>query len=245
MEDKTLYFECYSGISGDMIISSLLDLGVDQDYLVKTLAKLPLGDYKIKIGSRDKCGIKAKSFEVIYEEEHHVHRNINDIEEIINKAKLKPEIHNLSKEIFEKIAVAESFVHGVDINEIHFHEVGAVDSIVDIVGAATCIDYLGIKDIRFSTIYLGSGHQKCAHGTLPVPVPAVAKILENSDLNIKITDIKGEMVTPTGASIASTLKSSRENIDNYQIEKIGVGSGVKDFDHANVLRTYILKKNKK
>ncbi|RBP44148.1 LarC family nickel insertion protein [Garciella nitratireducens] len=267
MNDKILYLECYSGISGDMTVSALLDLGADQEGLKKSLESLNLEGYHIEIGRRKKCGIDACFFDVILEgEEHHyehthdhhdyshehthdhhehqhVHRNIKDIYEIINHSQITDRAKTLSKRIFEVVAKAEAKAHSLPIEQVHFHEVGAVDSIVDIVATAVCIDNLGITDVIVSELYEGQGHVRCQHGILPVPVPAVVNIAMEHVLNMKITDVQGELVTPTGAAIAAVLKTKDFLPASYKIKNIGIGSGKKELPKANILRAYIIEEN--
>lgn len=253
MSDKILYLECYSGISGDMTVSALLDLGVDQEVLKKALESLNVGGYKIEIGRRQKCGIDACVFDVILEGEehhhehthdhHHVHRNIKDIYEIINHSQITDRAKTLSKKIFEVVAKAEAKAHNLPIEEVHFHEVGAVDSIVDIVATAVCIDKLGITEVVVSELYEGRGHVHCQHEILPVPVPAVVNIAIEHALNMKITDVQGELVTPTGAAIAAVLKTKDFLPASYKIKNIGIGSGKKELPKANILRAYIIEEN--
>jgi hypothetical protein len=138
------------------------------------------------------------------------------------------------------VARAEAKAHGLGLQEVHFHEVGAVDSIVDIVAAAVCIDNLNIQDVVVSELYEGTGHVKCQHGILPVPVPAVVNILAENGLPIRITDVRGEMITPTGAAIAAALKTKDSLPRGYIIRKIGIGAGKKDFPKANVVRAYLI-----
>ena len=190
---KTLYLECRSGISGDMTVAALLDLGATEENLRNTLAKLPLEGYKIKIGRVQKSGLDACDFDVILEEEHlqehghkehdhgrhlhaHEHQTWKDIEQMLDKADLKPRVLELSKRMFQIIADAEGKVHGRPAKEVHFHEVGAVDSIVDIVSVAACMEELGIDRVVVSDIWEGQGHVHCQHGILPIPVPAVLQI---------------------------------------------------------------------
>ncbi|ABR46708.1 protein of unknown function DUF111 [Alkaliphilus metalliredigens QYMF] len=256
-----LYLECYSGISGDMAVSALLDLGADVDVLKKSLHSLNLEGYEINIGRRQKCGIDACYFDVVLEGEanhhhdhqekhdhhhggHPVHRNIKDIYEIIDNSQISDRSKILSKKIFHVVAKAEAKAHGIAIDEVHFHEVGAVDSIVDIVAAAVCLDNLEINEVMISDLYEGSGHVKCQHGVLPVPVPAVANIVMDNGLNLRITDTRGELVTPTGAAIAAAIKTKDTLPASYGIKKIGIGSGTKDLPKANILRAYIIEDNR-
>lgn len=256
MSKETLYLECYSGISGDMTVAALLDLGASEEALRKSLDSLNVDGYEIEIGRTTKCGIDACDFDVILEHEHHhhhdhdhdhnhdhhdhEHRNINDILEIIDKAEISERAKSISKDIFNIVAKAESKAHGIDIDKVHFHEVGAIDSIVDIIAVAVCIDDLDIDDVIVSEMYEGRGHVKCQHGIIPVPVPAVANIVVDNSLDIRITDTMGEMVTPTGAAIAAALKTRDFLPESYKIKKIGIGAGKKDFPKANILRAYII-----
>lgn len=254
---KTLYLECRSGISGDMTVAALLDLGASEENLRRTLKQLPLDGYSIKIGRTQKCGLDACDFDVILEEhadhEHHghshggeaehthahTHRTWRDIEEMLGGADLKPEVLALSKRVFRIVAEAEGKVHGRPAEEVHFHEVGAVDSIVDIVAAAACMEELGIGKVVASDIWEGQGHVHCQHGILPVPVPAVLQIAASHGLTLKETEQQGEMVTPTGAAIAALSEGKKP--EKFVIEKIGLGAGKKEFPRANVLRAMLIR----
>lgn len=283
MYNKTLYLECFSGISGDMSVAALLDLGADESVLRQGLKSLKVDGYDIEIGRSKKCGIDACDFNVllhehthehnhhdenihehIHDEDHHthehihdhshdhthehthehihdhVHRNINDIYSIIDNSEISHRAKHIARDIFHIVAKAEAKAHGIDIEKVHFHEVGAIDSIVDIVATAICIDNLDIKDVIVSKIYEGSGHVRCQHGIIPIPVPAVANIVTDNSLQIKITDTMSEMVTPTGAAIAACLKTKESLPENYKIRKIGLGAGKKDFEKANLLRAFII-----
>ena len=369
---KTLYLECYSGISGDMTVGALLDLGAREEALREALEALPLNGYEITIGRTKKCGIDACDFDVILEEEahdhahdeahvhehdheaehchdgeghvhehihgeeshehrehfhdgeahehyhehlhedsaehsehchsaegghphdhehshgepdhshesphsehnhthapelhdhshedgththdhshphgpethdhhhDHVHRHYADIMHMLDEAPLKPEVRTLAKKIFRIVGEAESRVHACPLEEVHFHETGAVDSIVDIVGAAACAVDLGITETYVSTIYEGQGHVWCQHGRIPVPAPAVAGIAAAEELDLAITNVSGEMVTPTGAAIAAALRTKKGLPRAFVIRKIGMGAGKKDFPHANLLRAMII-----
>ena len=261
-----IYFECFSGISGDMTVAALLDLGqnmgIDMSILEKTLKTVPLTGYDIKIGRVKKCGIDACDFNVIlhdhdhahhHEHEHshehkhehnhsheHEHRNINDIIDIINASGLTDRAKELAKEIFAHITKAEAKAHGISEDKVHFHEVGAVDSIVDILATAICIDALNISKCCISLLYEGQGYVKCQHGKMPVPVPAVLNMAQDQSIILKITETKGEMITPTGIGILCALKTERKLPENYGIKAIGIGAGKKDFAHANILRIMLL-----
>ncbi|GFI09444.1 pyridinium-3,5-bisthiocarboxylic acid mononucleotide nickel insertion protein [Lachnospiraceae bacterium] len=249
MQGKTLYLECYSGISGDMTVAALLDLGATEENLRSTLEKLPLHGYKIKIGRVQKSGLDACDFDVILEEkakneEHahghkHEHRTWKDIAQMLDGAGLKPEVLKLSRQMFRIVADAEGKVHGRPADEVHFHEVGAVDSIVDIVSVAACMEELGVTKVLVSDLWEGQGHVRCQHGILPVPVPAVLQIAASHGLTLKQTEQQGEMVTPTGAAIAALSEGKRP--DKFTIEKIGLGAGKRQFSRANVLRAMLIK----
>lgn len=262
MED-ILYFDIKSGISGDMTIASLLDLGLDQDKFLKELQKLKLVGYEIKISIVQKNGITATDFKVILEDEshpdhhdhhsehnhqhshetEHLHRNFNDIKELINQSDLSQPVKELSIGIFAEVAAAEAKVHNKDISEIHFHEVGAVDSIVDIVGAAVLIEMLNPDHIFASPVALGTGFVDAAHGRIPVPAPATIEILKN--VPVYSTGVKGELVTPTGAAIIKTLAEEFIQLPEVEISKIAYGAGKKDFEITNLLRVYQAKKKVK
>ncbi len=254
-----LYFECFSGVSGDMSVAALLDLGVDEKVLRDALATVPLDGYEIRIDRTEKCGISACSFDVImhdhnhshehthnhehdHEHEHnhhdhtHHHRNIDDILHIIESSGLTERAKLLSKQIFAYIAKAESEAHNIDEKEVHFHEVGAVDSIVDVLSVAICIDALGIEKVAISTLHDGQGHSFCQHGRIPVPVPAVLHMAQRFAMPLKITETKGEMITPTGMGIVCALKTEGSLPENYTVKAVGLGAGKKDFPHANILR---------
>lgn len=258
MQGKTLYLECYSGISGDMTAAALLDLGATEENLRKTLEKLPLDGYELRIGRVQKSGLDACDFDVILEEDHvhsheacpyahqehgtythtHEHRTWKDIEQMLEGADLKPRVLELSRQMFQIIAEAEGKVHGRPADEVHFHEVGAVDSIVDIVSAAACMEELGINKVVVSDIWEGQGHVHCQHGILPVPVPAVLQIAAGHGLTLKQTEQQGEMVTPTGAAVAALSEGKRP--DRFTIEKIGLGAGKREYPRANVLRAMLI-----
>ena len=329
MSKKVLYLECFSGISGDMTVGALLDLGADPEVLKQSLDSLHVEGYEVKIGRSSKCGIDACDFDVLipdqpeydeghmhhhhdedhdhehehhhhdehdhehehhhhdedhehehhhhdehdhehehhhhdehdHEHEHHhdeqdhehhhhhdhehghhhphVHRNIHDVFAVIDRLE-NEHVKELAKKMFMIVAEAESKAHGLPIEEVHFHEVGAIDSIVDIISVAVCVDNLGVDDIVVSELYEGSGHVHCQHGMMPVPVPATANIVAANHLPMKITDAQGEMVTPTGAAIAAALRTQERLPEDYQLLKIGLGAGKKDFPKANVLRAMLL-----
>ena len=330
MDEKILYLDCASGISGDMTVGALLDLGASREKLVQALDSLGVSGYHLHFGRTKKCGIDAYDFDVhLEEEEHHhdhehghehehshdehdhehhhahsheemcehshgdelhshehnheeelhfhehshdendhdhhhdhehahdsahshahehthdhmhphVHRNIHDIFEIIDRLNTSDRVKNLARRMFEIVAEAESKAHGIPVSEVHFHEVGAIDSIVDVISAAFCLEDLGIHRVVVSPLSEGHGFARCQHGLMPVPVPATANIAAAQGLELTLRDVEGEMVTPTGAAIAAAFRTESALPKKYQIEKIGIGAGNKDFVHANILRAMLL-----
>jgi len=247
---KTLYFDCFSGISGDMTLAALVDLGVDKELLISELQKLNVPGWKMKFSEVAKHGIRANQVDIILEEsEHshfhlrhllgkheHVHRNMADIASLIDNSSISARAKELAKRIFMRLAVAEAGVHGTTPEKVHFHEVGAVDSIIDIVGAAICLDILSPDRICASVLHDGHGFTKCRHGTIPVPVPAVTEMLAARGVNFRQLDIEGELMTPTGAAIVLEMSESFGTIPEMKITKTGYGAGKKDFSIPNVLR---------
>lgn len=262
---KVLYYDCFCGISGDMNLSALLDLGVDESYVRQELSKLNLdAEYELEVKKDSKKGITGTRVDVVLAQEnhshkhddehhnhhhgahgekamhdhvHHEHRNVKDIENIILSSDLTARVKELSLAIFMKIAEAEAKVHGKPLYEVHFHEVGAVDSIIDIVGAAVCLDYLKVDKIMASPVQLGGGFVKCAHGIIPIPAPATVEILRG--IPVKSGLVPFETTTPTGAAIlAANVETFTEQI-NFSIEKIGYGIGHRELEIPNVLRIYL------
>ena len=233
-----LYFDCFSGISGDMTIGALLDLGIDQASFLSALESLSVDGYQLKISRKTTRGIAATDFDVIIESDRkahtHHHRNLEDILQIIENSSIDKKAKNLSSNIFKTIAQAEAEVHQQNLDQVHFHEVGAIDSIIDIVGAAICMSMLKPDLILASPLHVGSGTVTCAHGVLPVPAPATLKILEK--IPIYATSVLGELVTPTGAAIIKHLASDFLPLPPMTVEKTGYGAGKKDFGHLNALR---------
>lgn len=233
---SNLYFECGNGISGDMSVGALLDLGASKEKLETALKSMGLDDeFTYKISDVKVNSIKATDFDVIMHEHHHHHRNLNDVISIINKADTTENAKNLAKKIFNIVAVAESAVHGLPIDEVHFHEVGAIDSIVDIVSFSVLLDDLNPQKVYFKTLTEGQGTIECQHGTMNVPVPAVCEIASKYKLPLKITDNEGEMITPTGAAIAAALYTGEKLPESFIIERVGNGSGKRPYKNP-VLR---------
>src|SRR3989338_195644 len=236
---KILYFDCFSGISGDMIIGSLLDLGLNFKFLENELKKLNFKNYKIAAKKIVKNGISATKFDVI-EAIHHGHshenRNLKEINKIIENSNLDKEIKNTVKKIFYKIAVAEAKVHKTAINKIHFHEIGAIDTIIDVSGAVIGFKKLNIEKIYCSKLNTGTGFVEFSHGNWPVPAPATAELLKS--IPIYHNNVKSELVTPTGAAIIATLTDSFGDMPAMILEKIGYGAATKDLRQPNVLRVF-------
>ena len=234
---KIAYFDCFAGAGGDMIAAAMLDAGLDFEFLKKQLATLGIKNFDIKLTQTKRAGLRAVSFTPAFKEDKH-HRNLKDITEIISNSK----IHNKAKEtaiaIFNKLAAAEALVHNKDLQEIHFHEVGALDSIVDIVSASIGLVALEIEKVYCSTLSLGGGTIKCAHGILPVPGPATAELLKG--VPTVGGPIDKELLTPTAAAILTTIVSQFGPLPEMKIEKIGYGAGSLESEKfPNVLRLII------
>lgn len=288
--EKTLYLECYAGISGDMTVAALLDLGASQEVLQKAIASLPIDGYEIQISRVMKSGIDACDFNVILdsahenhdhdmeylhghnqEEEHnhtheethsheelhnhgehthnnhgashhHEHRGLKEVEEIIQKGNLTDHARELALSIFHILAQAEAKAHNVSIEEVHFHEVGAVDSIIDIVSAAVCFDNLHITQVIVPGLYEGRGTIRCQHGILPIPVPATVAIMEAHHLPVSFMDAEGEFVTPTGAAIVAAVMTGTSLPQSFTIEKTGIGAGKRAYERPSMLRAMLIQK---
>ncbi|KON69554.1 hypothetical protein AKG34_12885 [Peribacillus butanolivorans] len=288
---RTLYFDCFSGISGDMVIGALIDAGADPFQMEEELKKLKIEEeYTLSWEKVVKNGITSTKFDVILSRKpehlhehihsdeqhhhhehshsndhshdheqshildhnehshsnsnshehhhHHDHRTYKQIVEIINEANFNASVKNMSLAIFKKIGEAEGYIHGLPLEKVHFHEVGAVDSIIDIIGAAILINQLGIQSVLSSAIPTGSGHIHIDHGLYPVPAPATLEILKG--VPIAASDIRSELATPTGAAIAAVLAESFCPLPTMTVESIGYGAGTKTFkNHPNVLRIII------
>ena len=243
MEEKVLYFDIINGISGDMTIATLLDLGVSNDIFLEEIKKLNLNDeFTINIESKNENGILGTKVDVITKETDS-NRHLSDIFEIINKSSLNENIKNNAKKVFSVIAKAEAKIHGISVDEVHFHEVGAIDSIVDVVGVCILLDLLNIDKIYANSVPLGSGFIKCDHGIIPIPAPATIEILK--DVPIKLNTVKGECTTPTGAAIIKTLCDEFIDELEFEIKQIGYGMGHKKFEKPNILRSILGVKKKK
>ena len=251
---KTLYFDCSSGISGNMVLGALTEIAQDEQYLIEELKKLNIDGYKIEISKKLKNGIAGTYINVIvdgkdeYGHEHHIHkqeehhhhehRNLSDVNKIIDESSLDEKVKDLSKRIFLRVAKAESKVHNKSLEEVHFHEVGAIDSIIDIVGTAILISKIHPDKIISSIVNDGYGFIECAHGIMPVPVPATTEIFANSDVKFRQIDVNTELVTPTGAAIIAEIAEEFTTLPAMKTEKIGWGAGLKDLKIPNILKIY-------
>lgn len=241
---RILYFDCFAGASGDMILGALLDLGIDVGIFKRELAGLNLDGFDIAVEKKVINSIAVTDVNVIVKEEcnhhtghhHHCERNLADIEKIIDESSLKDNVKRLSKKIFSEIARAEAKVHNKSIEDVHFHEVGAIDSIVDIVGTAICLDLLKVDKIYSSPMHDGTGFIECQHGKLPVPVPAVLEMLKESNIPYITEDVNTELLTPTGLGIIKCVASKFGPMPPMTIEKVGYGAGKRQTGHFNALR---------
>ena len=315
MSKKKLYLECYSGISGDMFVASLLDLGADLEVLEKSLKSLESikDKFEIKTSRVVKSGLDALDFSVVldvdnhdhdmeylhsndYKHDHdhhdhehshehnhdhdhhdhehshehchehshdhdhhdhdhnhghshghshghghsHEHVGLIEIQHIINSSEITENAKKIANKIFDILADAEAKAHGKPKTEVHFHEVGAVDSIVDIVAAAVCIDNLGIEEVIIPALYEGVGTVRCQHGVLPVPVPAVLNIVNAENLTLSITGVQGEFVTPTGAAIAAAIRTDKNLPERFRVVKTGIGAGKRNYERPSLLRSMII-----
>lgn len=281
---QTLYLECNSGISGDMAVAALLDLGADEDVLRKALDSMPVSGFGIEISRVKKAGLDVCDFNVRLDAEHenhdhdmeylyghkngnghnhahehhyseethqehshghghhhtHEHRGLTEVQEIIRKTEISGRAEAIALRIFEILARAEAKAHGVEIEDVHFHEVGAVDSIVDIVAVAVCLDDLDVTEVIVPYLCEGGGTVRCQHGILPVPVPAVANIVQMSGLSLQMTGVQGELVTPTGAAIAAAVGTGKELPERFTVLKTGMGGGKRAYERPSILRAMLI-----
>ena len=236
---KTAYFDTIAGISGDMTLGALISAGVPFDELNKELQALNIGGFELQARHIERNGMVATKVDVIISEQPHEHRHLKDIEELIDKSSLGYNIKERSKKIFREVAIAESKVHNTPIEKVHFHEVGAIDSLVDIVGVSICMEKLGIEAVYSSPIKVGNGGLvKSQHGALPVPTPATMEILKGYP--ILFTDIPFELTTPTGAAIIKALSQGVLTTEKFQVSAIGYGAGEREMEQLpNLLRVFI------
>ncbi len=266
-QEKILYFECSSGISGDMVLGALLDLGVDRKSFLEELEKLHLHGYRLEFETAERNGVRAAHVKVVLTEcgrereaggghadhaqdwqaalsHHHEHRSLCEIRELIRESGLADEVKELALRIFMRVAKAEAKVHGKPVEEVHFHEVGAVDSIVDIVGCAILICMIKPDRIYASVVQDGHGFITCQHGLLSVPVPAVSEIFAEAGALVRQIDIETELVTPTGAAVLAELAQGYGMMPTMKLERIGWGAGTKVLPIPNVLKVSLGKRIK-
>ena len=267
--NQTLYLECYSGISGDMMPAALLDLGADEKVLSEALESLPIKGFRTEVTRVSKAGLDACDFHVILDRQHenhdhdmeylhghshdhshgdhghhshdHEHRGLAEILEILCRAQITDGAREKAVRIFEILAEAEAKAHGTSIEKVHFHEVGAVDSIVDITAAAVCLDNLQIDKVIIPVLCEGSGSVRCQHGVIPVPVPAVTAVTSKYSIPLHMTDVQGELVTPTGAAIAAAIRTSARLPERFVIEKTGIGAGKREYERPSLLRAMLIR----
>lgn len=234
---KTLYFDCFAGASGDMILGAMVGAGVDPNYLREQLALLRVDGFSIDFETVNRSGLSATYARVETAHEHQ-HRHLSDIRQIIEASGLSDAVKQRAVQIFSRLAEAEAHVHNEPIDRVHFHEVGALDAIVDVVGAAICFDFLKIDRFVCSPVHVGSGMVQMAHGRFPIPPPAVAELLKG--VPFYATDIKGELLTPTGAAIITTVCEQYGPIPQMTTNNMGYGAGTREYeDFPNVLRVLI------
>ncbi len=230
------YLDCFSGVSGDMCLGALVDAGVPLAAIEAALATLPVGGYRLSASRVNRAGIAATLVEVRLEQEHrHPHRGLSDVLALIEGGELPEEVVERSAAVFRNLAEAEARVHGTDVERVHFHEVGAVDAICDVVGTVFGLRQLGLEALRFSTVMLGGGTVRAAHGTLPVPAPATAELLRGLPTAGGPAEV--ELATPTGAAILKTLGEPAPRWPAMSVQTVAYGAGARELDgHPNVLR---------
>jgi len=235
---RVIYFDCFSGASGDMIVGALLDAGLELKTLREALDRLGLTGFHVEATQVKRCGIAGTRFEVVIDKPQHEHRRLGDILAILAKSGLSRRVKEGSERIFRRLAEAEGRVHGTDAEQITFHEVGAVDAIVDVVAAAIGFEALGVEQVVVSPLPTGSGFVECAHGRLPVPAPATAALLEG--VPVAARSIEAELTTPTGAAVLTALAERFGTRPAMKVTSVGYGAGAKDFEGTpNLLRVII------
>lgn len=233
---KTLLFDMQSGVAGDMTIAAALNCGIDKTLFLNELKKIAL-DFTVEIKDINRSGVSALTFNVKYPHQH-IHRKLKDIKEILEESELNSRVKERALKIFNRLAEAEGKVHGASKEEVHFHEVGAVDSIVDIIGACIAFEFLEIDEFYYTPFTFGSGTVKCAHGIMAVPVPATVELTVGFES--KRLEIEGELVTPTGAAIITALSKPVKEMTNFSAELIGYGAGTKEREELpNLLRIIV------
>jgi uncharacterized protein (TIGR00299 family) protein len=234
---KTLYFDCFAGASGDMILGAMVAAGVDPNFLRQQLSLLPVSGFKVDFETVDRSGLSATYARVETAPEHK-HRHLADIKEIIDRSGLAEAVKQRAVQIFTRLAEAEARVHNEAVDHVHFHEVGALDAILDVVGAAICFEFLKIDRFVCSPLHVGSGMVQMAHGRFPIPPPAVAELLKG--VPFYAGDVKGELVTPTSAAIITTVCREYGPVPQMTTESTGYGAGTREYpDFPNVLRVFV------
>ncbi len=297
MDGRILYIEANSGISGDMFVAAMIDLGVDKDMLTRALRSIPADGFEIEIKRKEKSGLDVCDFDVVLDADHdnhdhdmeylygheqgdegsmhehghthehvhehghthehehthkyksyhaheHHHRMLKDVFDIIDKTDITDGAKAIAKKIFDIIAKAESKAHGVALDQVHFHEVGAIDSIADVIAAAVCVDSLSPDKVVVSPLSEGTGTVRTQHGILPIPVPAVTFIAADHQLVLRKSGLRGEFVTPTGAAIVAAIRTDESLPQTYRIEGVGMGGGKRDYDNAGILRAMWIREDK-
>lgn len=238
---RIAYLDASSGISGDMLLAAMLDAGLQQDLLLAELAKIPVGPYEFKSSQVMRSSLAGRHIEFVIPEKQ-PHRHLHHIEKMLNESALSASAKDKALAIFKRLAEAEGKLHAKPPTSVHFHEVGAVDAVLDIAGACAGLELLGIEELYCSPLNVGGGHVQAAHGTLPIPAPATAELLKG--LPVYSTGVDGELVTPTGAAIVRTLAKGFGPMPAMKVDRIGYGAGTRDFPgHPNIARLFIGEKS--
>ncbi len=238
---RIAYFDCFSGASGDMILGSLVDVGLSAEALHRELSKLGLPNFDLDVKPVTRAGLSGSQAVITIPESEH-HRRLSDILSIIQVSSLSDDVKGRSSAVFRRLAEAEAHVHRVDISEIHFHEVGALDAVIDVVGAVIGLKLLNIDEIHCSSLNVGSGFVKCAHGTLPVPAPATAELVKGKPVYAQ--GPSGELLTPTAAAILTTLAVNFGALPAMNIKSVGYGAGTAERETPNLLRLFVGERKK-
>ncbi|HEX5417963.1 MAG TPA: nickel pincer cofactor biosynthesis protein LarC [Chloroflexota bacterium] len=231
------YLDCFSGLSGDMFLGCLLDAGLSLDALREALASLPVGGYQLDAQRVTRQGISGTQFRVVLDRREQPHRHLAEVEAIIRGSALRPEVQEGAVRVFRRLAEAEAIIHGTTIDEVHFHEVGAVDAIVDITGAVWGLHALGVEQVYASSVPTGSGTVNTGHGILPVPAPATLALLASAQAPLRPSEATTELVTPTGAALLASFATFRQPA--LRIERVGYGFGQKTLPWPNVARIWL------
>ena len=231
------FFDCYSGISGDMILGALIDAGLPEDELRADLACLPVGGYELQVDRVVRSGLAGTQVRVKLDRPDPVERHLSDIESLIDESTLQPEVGGRARAVFRRLAEVEARVHGIEVDAVHFHEVGAVDAIVDVVGAVAGLARLGVRQAYASDLPLARGTTKSAHGPLPLPAPATLALLADASAPTRPAGVEKELVTPTGAAILTTVAEFRQ--PSMRIQRVGTGVGSWELPWPNVLRMWL------